>query len=510
MACDWRHTYCCIRQIQIDGPVKYVPVPVPQTKEVEVPFPKFDDTEIPLDKAFKKDIRWREPRTEEQWERYYSHFHQKYRSNQEPSPAVKAARLSNFKQSHREAVAQRAECNCEGYDVDSQLADFAPKEEFAKMSGINKLSDAAASAVFTVSKEIAPGSVEKVLDWTKVWDWGPAKQQLRADTGDSGVCGSSWAFALEQAISASVTMETGYAPELSVQSMIDCGRGSCDGWDMGEIAKFVSASPGFPSREDNMYLAGEGSSCVLDKSKAAAYVTQMTKVPSTIEEVVAALQDGPVMAVASVISWKTYKSGIHQSCPWNPNFLQPVLIVGYRLPSDGNEGYWKVRNSWGEGWGEEGHIRLAMGNTCNILADVWQVKAMPNPKAFIGRAEISCSADACSECTEINTCLSFSKGGPNNSGCVWQQETGMCLTQVAADGEAPVCGNTACFACHDKYSCASFATCEWATTSPSGFCAPVVVNEQGSRLGASDLAADTAADEFNGSVSSCYLLECSL
>jgi len=38
--------------------------------------------------------------------------------------------------------------------------------------------------------------------------------------------------------------------------------------------------------------------------------------------------------------------------------------------------YWKVRNSWGTSWGENGFIRLPMGvNSCGIADEAMYVKA---------------------------------------------------------------------------------------------------------------------------------------
>ncbi|CAM8947613.1 unnamed protein product [Rhodiola kirilowii] len=49
-----------------------------------------------------------------------------------------------------------------------------------------------------------------------------------------------------------------------------------------------------------------------------------------------------------------------------------VAVVGYGETVDGTE-YWVVKNSWGEGWGEKGYIRMQRGveekGLCGIAMD---------------------------------------------------------------------------------------------------------------------------------------------
>lgn len=41
-----------------------------------------------------------------------------------------------------------------------------------------------------------------------------------------------------------------------------------------------------------------------------------------------------------------------------------VLLTGY-LPYEA----WVVKNSWGAYWGDNGYIKLALGNTCGLADD---------------------------------------------------------------------------------------------------------------------------------------------
>lgn len=54
-----------------------------------------------------------------------------------------------------------------------------------------------------------------------------------------------------------------------------------------------------------------------------------------------------------------YKSGVFNNC--KNEIDHGVLATGFDA-----EGNWIVKNSWGTGWGNNGYMTLASGNTCDI------------------------------------------------------------------------------------------------------------------------------------------------
>ena len=65
---------------------------------------------------------------------------------------------------------------------------------------------------------------------------------------------------------------------------------------------------------------------------------------------------GPI-SISVDASWGAYEKGVYMGCSKTKTVIDhAVQLVGYG--TEAGQDYFLVRNSWGDGWGLEGYIKL--------------------------------------------------------------------------------------------------------------------------------------------------------
>jgi len=188
---------------------------------------------------------------------------------------------------------------------------------------------------------------------------------------DQGSCGSCWAESVIEQVESDAMIQHNWTGVLSTQELVDCTtkgqgswRGGCGGGNPVPGYKVLQANGGVTSGYDYKY-EGRDAECKVDNYtkyvKVVSYKSVGINDEPKMKSYVALY--GPLSVCVDANDWGGYDGGIKTTC--GKSIDHCVQLVGYGY--DKGKNYWKVRNSWGVGWGEDGYIRLEIGsNLCKI------------------------------------------------------------------------------------------------------------------------------------------------
>jgi len=234
---------------------------------------------------------------------------------------------------------------------------------------------------------------------------------------DQGQCGSCWAFSAVEQIESDYMLQGGQEVVLSTQQMNDCTssgagsrRGGCSGGDPAEAFGVVEAIGGLASESTyGPYTARDGT---CRTPTAAVQISDWQWVGQRSESQMQSYvgSQGPLSVCVDANDWNGYQGGVMTSCGNNVDHC--VQVVGISGST------WKVRNSWGSGWGEGGYIRLEAGrNLCDITSEPSKVTTVggsptpspsPSPSPSPGCVDLDDSSD-CSYWKSSGYCSSSSQ-----------------------------------------------------------------------------------------------------
>lgn len=267
-------------------------------------------------------------------------------------------RLSIFEQNHRRIWAHNEQNGT--YTLGHNQFSHLTADEFQAWTGLNL-------AVVTPAPSSAGWHQPSVLAPPDAVDW--VSKGGVTGVKDQGKCGSCWTFSATGALEGALFVKTGVLPSLSEQELVDCDQGGagCGGGLMDSAFEYVKQH-GISTEVHYPYKAVQGVCQALSSPEVKPHtVIGFQDLPPGDEqslEAAVATQPVSVAIQADQFAFQFYKGGVLTG-ECGDNLDHGVLAVGYGM--DHGVPYWKVKNSWGTGWGEGGYIRLERGsNKCGI------------------------------------------------------------------------------------------------------------------------------------------------
>ena len=132
---------------------------------------------------------------------------------------------------------------------------------------------------------------------------------------------------------------------------------------MDQAFSWVKSNGGLCAEDDYKYRGSQGY-CQKSCEKKVT-VSGHRDVPRSERALMSAISGQPVSVAINAMPIQHYHGGVFdQAC--SPDLDHGVLAVGYGTDPAGKD-YWKIKNSWGGGWGEGGYIRIwRENNLCGV------------------------------------------------------------------------------------------------------------------------------------------------
>jgi hypothetical protein len=193
-------------------------------------------------------------------------------------------------------------------------------------------------------------SLPVFFDLPSQWNW--ADQGKVSPVANQRHCGACWAFATIAPLEAAILIDGGPVEDLSEQALVSCnpwGWGCDGGWWAFDMLE----SPGAALESCQPYSATNGNcntGCAHPyRIEDWAYVSS-SDMPTVDQLKTAILLQGPVASGIHVsTAFSFYKGGIW-TLDEEGDVNHGVALVGW----DDAKGAWRIKNSWGTGWGEGG------------------------------------------------------------------------------------------------------------------------------------------------------------
>ncbi|XP_074042545.1 secreted Wg-interacting molecule [Leptinotarsa decemlineata] len=247
-----------------------------------------------------------------------------------------------------------------------RLGTLPPQQFVMRMNSVRRMYDPNALPREFDSEEIWPGYISGIRD--------------------QGWCGSSWALSTAAVASDryAIVSKGKEAVELSAQNLISCdtkGQQSCSGGHLDRAWSFTKYY-GLVDEECFPYV-GRNEPCTIKRQgslaragcrppkygdrKSRYTVGPAYRLGNETDIMYEITKSGPVQATMKVHhDFFTYNGGIYKHSDLNLNDrhgYHSVRIIGWgeEMTYNGLQKYWKVANSWGPNWGENGYFRIARG-----------------------------------------------------------------------------------------------------------------------------------------------------